>query len=360
LEKTDKPPLARTSNKQENKISLANKQGIFYYVNMLTLKQIYNLAVEAGVAADLRGRKSVEKHLKRTKEKYEKLNKEEKGEFDVEKLKNPYSDTRILFGNEDKKIKRIMAGIDADAGELMVARYLSERSGKEIDLYISHHPAGKALAALDEVMHLQAEVLANYGVPINIAEGLLKPRISEVSRGVSPVNHNKTVMAAQNLGIALMCVHTPADNMVASYLKKIIKKAEPEFVSDLIKVLKEIPEYAAAGKENAGVKIFSGSKDNYCGKIALTEITGGTEGSPKIYEKLANVGVGTIVGMHMSEEHKKEAEAAHINAIIAGHISSDSLGMNLFLDELEKRGIEIISASGLIRVKRNVKGRKLK
>jgi hypothetical protein len=56
--------------------------------------------------------------------------------------------------------------------------------------------------------------------------------------------------------------------------------------------------------------------------------------------------------MHVSEDHKKEAEAANINLVIAGHMSSDSLGMNLFLDELEKRGIEIIPCSGLIRVKR--------
>ena len=68
---------------------------------------------------------------------------------------------------------------------------------------------------------------------------------------------------------------------------------------------------------------------------------------------MADAGIGTVIGMHMSEEHKKEAEAANINVIIAGHMSSDSLGMNLFLDELEKQGIEIVPCSGLIRVSRN-------
>ena len=68
---------------------------------------------------------------------------------------------------------------------------------------------------------------------------------------------------------------------------------------------------------------------------------------------MAQVGIGTIVGMHMSEEHKKEAENALVNVVIAGHMSSDSLGVNLFLDELEKRGVEIIPCSGLIRVSRN-------
>jgi len=54
----------------------------------------------------------------------------------------------------------------------------------------------------------------------------------------------------------------------------------------------------------------------------------------------------------MSEEHRKEAEKAHINVVIAGHMASDSLGLNLFLDELEKRGIKVVPVSGLIRVKR--------
>ena len=67
---------------------------------------------------------------------------------------------------------------------------------------------------------------------------------------------------------------------------------------------------------------------------------------------MAQSGIGTVIGMHISEEHKKEAEAANINVVIAGHMSSDSLGVNLFLDELEKQGIEIIPCSGLIRIKR--------
>ena len=56
--------------------------------------------------------------------------------------------------------------------------------------------------------------------------------------------------------------------------------------------------------------------------------------------------------MHLSEEGRKQAEKYHVNVVIAGHISSDSLGMNLFLDELQKKGIEIVPCSGLIRYSR--------
>jgi hypothetical protein len=60
----------------------------------------------------------------------------------------------------------------------------------------------------------------------------------------------------------------------------------------------------------------------------------------------------------MGEEHRKEAEKYHINVVIAGHMASDSLGMNLFLDALEADGIEIIPVSGLIRFNRKTKNRK--
>ncbi|MCX6742681.1 MAG: NGG1p interacting factor NIF3 [Candidatus Parcubacteria bacterium] len=280
----------------------------------------------------------------------EKLPKEKKATFDVEKLTNPYSDTRILYESKKKKeIKKILVGIDMEGEELLLADKLG------VDLVIAHHPEGNAFADLSEVMHLQAEVMEMYGVPINVAESLLKPRISEVSRGIAPINHQRAVDMARLLDMNFMCSHTACYNLVDNFLKKEFdkKKKEMVYVEDVMKLLKSITEYQAAEKMGAGPRLFAGSEDNRAGKIALTEITGGTEGTPKIYEKLAQAGIGTVIGMHMSELHKKEAEKAHINAAIAGPISSDSIGVNLFLDQLEKNGIQIIPTSGLIRVSRN-------
>jgi len=180
----------------------------------------------------------------------------------------------------------------------------------------------------------------------------MKERISEVARGVNSSNHQRTVDAAKLMKVNLMNSHTPCDNLAARFLKNLVEEKKPETVGELIEILKEIPEYKEAMKIGVGPKIFVGSYDNHCGKIALSEITGGTEGSPKLYEKMAQAGVGTVVGMHISEEHKKEAEAANINIVIAGHISSDSIGVNLFLDELEKQGIEIVPCSGFTRFSR--------
>jgi len=314
----------------------------------MKINEIYNLAIQMGKEADFRGKEGVDKFLARKKKVYEKLPDNRKEDFDKEALTNPYLDSRILHIAEDKDIKKVLVGIDIEPAEILLAKEIGD-----VDLIISHHPLGKGLAHLADVMDLQCDVLNFYGVPINIAEGLMKERISEVARGVNAANHQRTVDAAKLLGFSLMNFHTPCDNLAAKFLReKIEDKEEIERIEDLMKILKEIPEYKEAAKIGAGPKIYVGKEENRCGKIALTEITGGTEGSPKLYEKMAQAGIGTVVGMHISEEHKKEAENSNLNVVIAGHISSDSLGMNLFLDELEKQGIEIVPCSGLIRVSR--------
>jgi len=314
----------------------------------MTTKQIYDLAVHLGIANDLRGEEDVKKYLARLAKKYEEMPQKIKDEFELEKLTNPFSDTRILVSDE-RPIKKVIAGIDLEGAELLLAKQLGD-----IDLAIAHHPQGSALADLSDVVNMQAQVIAKYGVPINIAESLIKLRASEVGRSVSPLNHNQVVDMAKILGLNLICVHTPADNLGASFLIKLLaeKAGEIETVGEVVDLLKTIPEYQAAMKINAGPMIFAGSREQSCGKIVVTEFTGGTSGSKDIYEKMSQYGIGTVIGMHMSEEHRKEAEKYHINVVIAGHIASDSLGMNLFLDELEKQGIEVVPLSGLIRIKR--------
>ncbi|WP_018249784.1 Nif3-like dinuclear metal center hexameric protein [Orenia marismortui] len=316
----------------------------------MKLEGVYQLAVEAGISVDPRAKEEVEKMLKKSKKKYEDMANNEKKYFDLAELKNPYSDTRILYGNEKKEIKRVLMGIDIDTSEVLVADRLIEK-GTQIDAIIAHHPEGKALAALHEVMHMQEDILHSLGVPINVAEGILSKRISEVERGIMPINHNKACDTARIFDIPLMCVHTPADNLVVDFLQKKINKADIDTVGEVIELLKEIPEYQEASKLKAGPNIVVGSKDRRAGKVVV-DMTGGTGGSKEAFSKLAQSGVGTLVCMHIGEEHRKKAEKNHINVIIAGHIASDSIGMNLFADKLVENGVEVIPCSGLIRVKR--------
>jgi putative NIF3 family GTP cyclohydrolase 1 type 2 len=317
----------------------------------MKISEIYEYVIAKGIEKDPRGADVVAAQLAREKKKYEEMKAEDKKEFDTDRLANPYSDTRVLYGDPSAEVKRVLVGIDIEVGEVLLADRLAEK-GTPVDLIMSHHPEGKALAALHDVMHLQEDVLARYGVPINVAEGIMASRIGEVRRGLMPINHNRAVDAARILNIPLMSAHTVADNQVNSFVQELMDSEQPRTLGDVIKLLKTIPEYAEAVKYNAGPAIVVGSKERRTGKI-LVDMTGGTGGSEDAYAKLAQAGVGTLLVMHMGEKHRKEAEKNHVNVIIAGHMASDSLGMNLLLDGLAEKGLEIIPCAGLIRHKRN-------
>ncbi|GAB6181139.1 hypothetical protein JCM14036_24580 [Desulfotomaculum defluvii] len=316
----------------------------------MKLQEIYDLIIKMGIEHDPRGLEVVQKQLDREKKKIADLKEDERKEVDQDRIFNPYSDTRVLFGELDREVKRILVGIDMEVGEVLLADRLADK-GKKIDLIMAHHPEGKATAGLYDVMHLQEDLLYQLGVPVNVAEGIMAGRIAEVRRGLMPVNHNRAVDVARLLDIPMMCCHTPADNMVTEYVQKKIGENYCETLGDIVKVLKDIPEYAAAVKTGAGPTIVVGSKERSAGKV-FVDMTGGTSGSEDAYAKLAIAGVGTLVVMHISEKHRKEAEKNHVNVIIAGHMASDSLGMNLILDQLEQQGVEILTCSGLIRIKR--------
>ncbi len=317
----------------------------------MNITGFYKFVIEEGISHDPRGVEKVKLEIKRKKEEFEKMEGAKKREFDQETLSNPYSDTRIL-NNTKKEIKNILVGIDIETPELLLADRLRSQ-GKKIELVLAHHPQGRAYANFYEVMGMQADILNKYGVPINIAEDLMAKRIKDVSRKVMPVNHFRAVDAAGLLDIPFICVHTPVDNCVTTYLQELLDKKRPERVEDVFELLKEIPEYKQSTARGSGPKVIVGSEKRRAGKI-FVDMTGGTEGSEGALEKLSDSGIGTIVGMHMSKKHYQNAEKFHINVVIAGHMASDTLGLNLLLDRVIKKfgPLNIISCSGFYRIKR--------
>ena len=319
----------------------------------MKLGKFYELAVKMGMQKDPRTKEELNNELKRARSDYRRLKGIDREVYDKEKFKHPYADTRILYGSPNKKIKTIMVGIDMETPELLMADKLIER-GLAIDLVMAHHPEGRALSNFYEVMHLQKSLLSRLGIKKEIAASLLDERIGEVSRSIAGTNHARSVDAAKLLEIAYMCVHTTADNHVASYLQSLFDKKRPKKTKDVLSILKTIPEYKIGLERGAGPKLIAGSEKNDAGRV-FVDMTGGTEGSKKVFARLSQAGIGTIVAMHLSEEHFKNAKTEHINIIIAGHIVSDTLGLNLLLDNLErgeKEEFNIINSSGFVRIKR--------
>jgi len=317
---------------------------------MMKLERIYRSAVEMGIAKDPRGKEGIKQVLTDARKEYEGLKGAKKRYFDKERLSNPFADTRILYGKSDLEVKNVIAGIDVEAPELMLVDRLRQ-SGSRIDLCIAHHPEGRALAALADVMSLQADMWARFGVPVNIGDALIGERMAEIRRAFLPQNHERPVQAAELLDVPLMCIHTPADNLVTDYLSRLFKRKKPRLVGDIIDVILEEPEYGKSAERGVSPSVFVGDEKNRAGEL-FVDMTGGTEGPVPALEKLAQAGVGTIISMHMADKLRTEAEKQHINVVVAGHIPSDNIGLNLFLDQLEKQGVKSRGFSGLQRVSR--------
>jgi len=317
----------------------------------LKLQEIYEFCVQEGIKTDLRTKAQIQKFYANKKREFNKLRPSLKKFFDKESLKNPYADTRILHGDRNRQIRRILVGIDIEMGEMLLADRLSEK-GEEFDLVLAHHPEGVALAGLFDVMHLQTDVLCNLGIPEKIAKELMDKRIKDVSRRLHGANHTRSVDGAKLLNIPFMCCHTPADNHVARYLQKLVNTSQPKTLRHVIDLLLKEPEYRDAMLTKAGPQILIGKPKDLTGKV-FVDMTGGTEGSKDIFARMSQLGIQTLLGMHLSEAHFEKVKAEHIHVIIAGHMASDNVGMNLLLDKLEKKTkVEIVACSGFRRVRR--------
>jgi hypothetical protein len=318
----------------------------------MKLKDLFKVIIETGIEFDFRSKEKIEQELEEKNKQYSELKGKEKEYFDKDKLTNPFSDSKIYNGTGDEEIKTILVGVDVETQELLLLDRLREK-GKKIDAAMTHHPEGKGLLDLYEVMYLQSDVMSKMGMPINIAEGIMDSRIKEVQEGLLPANYSRAIDAAVLLGIPFFGAHTPADNCVASYLQKLFDNKKPETLGNVVDLLLEIEEYKISYISGNGPKIVNGAKNKRAGKV-FVDMTGGTGGPVEAIKKLVEAGVGTIICMHLGKEHLKSARENHLNVIIAGHMASDTLGLNLLLDQVEKKigKLEVIGCSGFKRIKR--------
>ena len=134
----------------------------------MTIREIYELAVQKGKENDPRGIEAVEQELERLRRDYEELKPAEKEVFDLERLRNPYADTRVLYGDLDTNVERAMVGIDIEVGEILLADRLREKQPS-----IGHCPSSRRRGPGQLAPgHAHAgRDLGQLCVPINIGRG---------------------------------------------------------------------------------------------------------------------------------------------------------------------------------------------
>ncbi len=251
-------------------------------------------------------------------------------------------DSAVLVPGEN--IKRVLVGVDMGTAEILLAKQLG------FDCVIGHHPVGgRARADFPKVMARQIERMMDAGIPINQAQKALAKKVGQVERGRHAGNYDQASSAARLLGMPLISIHTPTDILAEQAVQKHIDQALGDdkyaTLQDIIDALMQLPEYQKT--LNGPVIRVGGSKD-YAGRPFVI-MAGGTNGGVDVLKAYFAAGVGTTISMHMPEDVIAAIKEQNIgNVIVAGHMASDSIGINQLLAALEAKGIEVVRMSGVI------------
>lgn len=245
---------------------------------------------------------------------------------------------------EGDNLKKVLIGIDMEASELLLAREL------EYDCVVSHHPKGEsARVNFYKVMDVQVDKMVSFGVPINKAQKVLRKKQNTVELAGHVSNYDHNASAAKLLNMPYLNIHMPADiigqRIVQEHLDEKFENNDKKTLQDVIDALNEMDIYKNA-LSNPVIRV-GGPKD-YAGKIAVL-YAGGTNGGSDVLKAYFEAGVGTIVCMHVPEDVKKAVQEQNIgNVIVAGHMASDSIGLNVIIEAWEKEGIEVTKMSGIL------------
>ncbi|GAW28489.1 hypothetical protein [Carboxydocella sp. ULO1] len=251
-------------------------------------------------------------------------------------------DSGVIVPGE--KITKLAVGIDMETAELLLAREL------KCDGVLSHHPvAGSPKLELHQVMNSQIDRMVAAGVPINKAQKALQKRKEEVERGTHVTNYDRVTSAAKALNMPFLNIHWPADlvteRVVQKHLDEQLNGNPKATCKDVVDALLELPEYQKAATRP---QIRVGSEQTYAGKVWVA-MAGGTSGGPDVFKAYFEAGVGTLIVMHCPEDALKAVREQNIgNVIVAGHMASDSIGINRLCAALEARGLEIVRLAGVI------------
>jgi putative NIF3 family GTP cyclohydrolase 1 type 2 len=241
-----------------------------------------------------------------------------------------------------ENIKKVLMGVDMDTPELLLARELG------YDCVVSHHPknTNKDMGNMLDTHIIKLEKL---GIPRNKSQKALAAKKDELSYRFHVNNTRRSESAARLMNMPYISLHMPCDIISEEIVQKFIDEKfgdKPETkLGDITEALEEIGEYKNSLRKPV---IRVGSKDSYAGKIyvLMSGLTG--PGTP-IYKQYFEGGVGTLIMMHIPEKDAKElSEHGQGNVIIAGHMSSDSLGMNKVADKWREMGVEVTMMSGVV------------
>ena len=141
-----------------------------------------------------------------------------------------------------RKLRKVLVSIDVGVGELLLAKAL------DCDGVIAHHPAGgKAQLEGYKVFLRHIDQMKSLGVPALAAKNAVKNKYHVLDVQHHPENYDQTPSAAKKLGLPLLTIHSPCDEIGRKMLVQAIRGLDHDStVNDLISRINSFPEFKKA------------------------------------------------------------------------------------------------------------------
>jgi len=241
-------------------------------------------------------------------------------------------------------IENVMVGIDIKAAELKIA------ADRGFDAAISHHPTGgKARLQFYRVLYRHVDQMTSVGMPSEIAQPMIDQLAEEHRAMAAMSNYDHDPSVARLLNLPYMNIHTPLDEIGRRRLQTAADElAATSTADDLMShLLASFGEFRHADTE---IELRMGKPENAIGKVVMSH-GAGTNGGYSVAKAYFDHGVDTVIYIHCRPADSKKLIAEFgdsKNLIITGHIASDSIGINPYVERLRQRGIEVTTLSGII------------
>ena len=262
--------------------------------------------------------------------------------LDMAGLSDVPGDSAIYCPGED--IERVLFGIDVRAPELLMA------AAQSFDCAISHHPVGGASTMrFHQVLARHVEQMVDAGVPRDVAEETMRETIEDrrVLNSMSNYDHDPSV--ARFLDLPYLNIHTPLDEIGRRRMADAAAAlCDDVSVADLVAhFTATFGEFRHAATQ---IEVRVGRAENRIGKVVVSHAAG-TNGGYPVAKAYYDHGVDTVIYIHCRPaEARRLAEEADEgkNLIVTGHIASDSIGINPYVDRLRTEGLEVTTFSGIL------------
>lgn len=150
-----------------------------------------------------------------------------------------------------------------------------------------------------------------------------------------------------------MAIHNPCDEIGRRAMDEALRMdlQKGATVRDAITVLNRLPEFARALTK---IVVRMGAESNPVGTWVVVHGAGTNGGYPVANAAFEN-GIDTVFYIHVDvgqlrrlwDEYGREGGK---NLVVTGHIASDSIGINVLVRELRKRGLRVDCYGGVLDV----------